>query len=143
MDYQEYRRKNFTDPQPQQRYKTRGIHGATLYYQDYQAALHFFKEVFGPPAYVEGQYTHGWRIGDSWLTVFPAKQGNPQNLEVPIYLQAADEVDRLYAAFVAAGAQGTEPQETLMYLPVRIALVTDPFGVMFTLVFEDKEKAQE
>jgi len=136
MDYKEYRRKYFTDPAPEPRYQVRGIHGATLFYEDYQAALHFFQQVFGPPAYVEGENTHGWKIGDSWLTVFPANQGSPQNIEVPIYLQTAEGVDRLYQACLTAGAHGNPPQDTLMYLPVRIAIVTDPFGVMFTLVHE-------
>jgi uncharacterized glyoxalase superfamily protein PhnB len=98
--------------------------------------LDFFRQVFGPPAYIEGQYTHGWKIGDSWLTVFPAQEGNPKNLEIPIYLQTAQEVDRLYDAFIEAGAQGDRPKDTIMYLPVRMAIVTDPFGVAFNLVFE-------
>ncbi len=139
MDFEEYRKKYYTDPPPDSLYQVRGIHGATLYYQDYQAALDFFQQVFGPPAYVEGELTHGWKLGSSWLTVFPARQGDPQNLEVPIYLQSAEEVDRLYTAFLAAGAKGAEPQNTLMYRPVRMAIVTDPFGVVFDLVYEFPE----
>lgn len=139
MDFEEYRKKYYADPPPEPRYQAAGIHGATLYYQDYPAALQFFREVFGPADYVEGEHTHGWKVGDSWLTVFPSKQGNPQNLEVPIYLQTAEEVDRLYAAFIDAGSQGSEPQETLMYRPVRMAIVTCPFGVVFDLVYEYPE----
>lgn len=136
MDFEEYRARYFADPQPEQRFAFAGVRGATLYYQEYAAALAFFRRVFGEPAYVEGEFTHGWQIGESWLTVFPAKEGNPSNLEVPIYLQDSSEVDSLYAAFIAAGAHGDPPQDALMYAPVRMTVVTDPFGVMFTLVGE-------
>jgi len=139
MDFEEYRKKYYRKPPPEPQYHLRGILGATLYYQDYPAALDFFQQVFGPPAYVEGEHTHGWQIGNSWLTVFPAQEGSPHNLEVPIYLQTAAEVDRLFAAFIAAGAQGDAPIDTLMYLPVRMAIVRDPQGVTFNLVYEHGE----
>lgn len=134
MNYEEYRRKYFVDPAPQERFDAEGILGATLYYQDYQAALDFIRQIFGDPVYVEGENTHGWRIGRSWLSVFPAKEGGPSNTEIPIYLQSAEEVDRLYKAFLDAGATGEEPQNTLMYEPVRMAIVTDPFGATWDLV---------
>lgn len=134
MDFEEYRAKYYTDPPPKQRFAFAGVGGAILYYQNYAAALAFFRQVFGEPAYIEGQHTHGWQLGESWLTVFPAKEGNPTNLEIPIYLQNPAEVDALYAAFIEAGATGEPPQDTLMYAPVRMTVMTDPFGVMFTLV---------
>ncbi|MEJ2759557.1 MAG: hypothetical protein P8046_13835 [Anaerolineales bacterium] len=136
MDFEEYRARYFTDPSPKPKYPFIGVCGATLFYQEYPAALAFFRQVFGEPAYVEGDFTHGWRIGESWLTVFPAKEGSPANLEVPVYLQTAEAVDALYAAFIAAGAMGDPPQNTLMYVPVYMTVVTDPFGVLFTLVCE-------
>ena len=136
MDFEEYRARYYTAPQPEQRFPFAGVRGATLYYQDYAAALAFFRQVFGGPAYVEGEFTHGWCIGESWLTVFPAKSGRPDNLEVPIYLQTPEAVDALYAVFIEAGATGDPPQDTLMYVPVRMTVVNDPFGVMFTLVGE-------
>ena len=76
------------------------------------------------------------RLGDTWLTVFPAKDGAPSNVEVLLYLQTAKEVDRLHAAMVAAGGEGELPVDTLMYAPVRIGMVKDPFGGVFTLVAE-------
>lgn len=136
MDYEEYRKKFYADPAPPQTFKFSGIQGATLFYQEYAQALVFFRQVFGEPAYVEGEFTHGWQLGRSWLTVFPAKEGSPTNLEIPIYLQTPQEVDRLYTAFIAAGAQGEPPIDTLMYTPVHMTVVTDPFGVQFTLVAE-------
>lgn len=136
MDFEEYRARYYADPPPEERFPFAGVRGATLYYQDYPAALAFFRQVLGEPVYVEGAYTHGWRIGESWLTVFPAKQGSPANLEVPIYLQRTEAVDALYAAFIEAGATGDPPLDTLMYVPVRMTVVTDPLGVMFTLVGE-------
>jgi len=136
MDFEDYRARYYRDPLPEQRFPFVGVRGATLYYQAYPAALAFFRQVFGEPAYKEGEFTHGWRIGESWLTVFPANEGSPANLEVPVYLQTPEAVDALYAAFISAGAAGAPPQDTLMYVPVYMTVVTDPFGVMFTLVCE-------
>lgn len=134
MDYEEYRRNYFRDPPPAERFSIQGVLGATLYYEDYPAALDFITSIFGDPVYREGDNTHGWRLGRSWLTLFPSRAGSPANVEVPIYLQSAEELDRLYAAFIAAGAAGDPPQNTLMYQPVRLAILTDPFGVVWDLV---------
>ncbi|MEX2143597.1 MAG: VOC family protein [Anaerolineales bacterium] len=134
MDYEEYRKAFFSDPVPRERFATHGVIGATLYYEDYQAALSFITKVFGEPIYKEGANTHGWRLGSSWLTLFPAKSGNPTNVEVPIYLKSAEELDKLYSAFIAAGVTGEEPQNTLMFEPVRVAILADPFGVTWDLV---------
>jgi hypothetical protein len=134
MDYEEYRRQYFQDPPPRERFETQGLIGANLYYEDYTAALDFITQIFGEPVYQEDADTRGWRLGRSWLTLFPSQGGNPSNVEVPIYLQSAGELDRLYAAFIAAGAIGDEPQNTLMYEPVRFAILTDPFGVDWNLV---------
>jgi uncharacterized glyoxalase superfamily protein PhnB len=139
MDYKEYRDKYFANPAPEPRFGFKGIFGATLYYQDYPGALAFFKQVFGPPAYVEGENTHGWQIGPTWLTVFPSKEGVPTNLEVMLYLENETVVDKLFAAMIAAGAKGEPPVDTLMYTPVRIATVKDPFEGIFTLVAERTE----
>lgn len=139
MDFEEYQKKYYADPQPEHKFAYSGILGMTLYYQDYTSALDFFRKVFGEPAYVEGEYTHGWKIGESWLTVFPSKVGSPLNVEVPIYMRTPEEVDRLYAAFIAAGAEGNSPVDTLMYVPVRMTVVTDPFGVQFALVAKRPE----
>jgi hypothetical protein len=136
MDFEEYRRNYYTDPAPEPLFRFEGIRGAAVFYQEYAAALAFFEQVFGPPAYIEGEFTHGWRLGDTWLTIFPAKHGAPANTEVLIYLQSPEEVDRLYAAMTAAGATGEAPVDTLMYIRVHIALVRDPFGGQFTLVAE-------
>ena len=134
MDYADYVRSFFRDPMPAERFSTRGVIGATLYYEDYAAALEFVTKVFGDPIYKEGENTHGWHLGLSWLTLFPGKSGNPTNVEVPIYMKSAEELDKLYAAFIAAGATGAAPQNTLMYEPVRMAILTDPFGVTWDLV---------
>jgi uncharacterized glyoxalase superfamily protein PhnB len=136
MDFEEYCKRFFTNPPPEQKYRFRGIVGATLFYHDYPGALVFLQQVFGEPAYIEGEFTHGWQVGDSWLTVFPAKEGSPTNIEVPIYLQSQEEVYKLYRAFIAAGAQGDPPIDTLMYRPVWMTVVTDPFGVQYVLVCE-------
>lgn len=139
MDFETYKKKYFTDPAPEPRFGFKGILGTAVYYQDYAAALAFFEQVFGAPAYVEGEFTHAWQLGNTWLTVFPAKQGSPSNVEVMVYLKDAKEVDRLYAEMIAAGASGEPPVDTLMFVPVRIATLQDPFGGQFSLAAEIPE----
>ena len=80
MDYQTYQKNYFTDPPPEQRYNFTGNFGVTLFYQDYVAAITYYERVLGPPAYVEGDGTRGWRIGQGWLTLLKGKSGNPRNL---------------------------------------------------------------
>jgi len=139
MDFETYQKKYFTDPLPEPRFRFKGILGTAVYYQDYAAALTFFERVFGAPAYVEGELTHAWQLGNTWLTVFPAKDGSPANVEVMVYLKDAQEVDRLYAEMIAAGASGNPPIDTFMFVPVRIATLQDPFGGQFSLVAEISE----
>ena len=134
MDYESYRKKYFVDPAPEQRFNFAGLHGATLFYQDYQEALAFYQKVLGPPAYVEGEFTHGWQVGNTWLTIFPSKEGGPKNMELPFVMAAPEAVDKLYQAFIDAGVEGEAPIETLMYQPVRMAVLTDPFGVSISIV---------
>lgn len=136
MDYETYRKTYFTSPPPEPRFDLLGVQGATLYYADYSAALQFYTQVFGPPNYKEGDSTHGWRLGNTWLTLFPARTGVPANLELPFYLPTRAAVDALYTALIAAGAAGGPPSEALMYRPVYMAVLTDPFGVVLDLVCE-------
>ena len=140
MNFAEYKKKFYADPQPESRFAFRGIQGASIHYQDYSAALDFLRRVYGPPSYIEGEFTHGWKLGDTWLSIFPSEDGNATNMEVPVYLESARDVDKLYQAFLEAGAEGEPPENTLMYEPVRIAFVKDPFGVAWMLVCEIAEE---
>jgi hypothetical protein len=128
MDYDHYREKFFTVPAPEQRFKFRGLHGATLYFSDYEAAVSYYTRVLGEPAYVEGTGTRGWQLGNTWLTLLKGETGNPQNMELNIIMQTPDEADRLQAAFIQAGGTGEPPSDQLMYQPVRYCAVDDPFG---------------
>jgi len=134
MDYESYRKAYYANPAPEPRFKFAGLHGATLYYEDYQEALAFYTRVLGPPAYIEGEHTHGWQVGETWLTLFPSKAGNPINVEVQFHVISPEEVDRLYQTFLDAGAKGDPPVETLMYRPVRMAVLEDPFGATVSVV---------
>ena len=136
MDFDEYKRKFYVQPAPPQKFKLSGLRGAAIYASPYEQALAFYTQVFGPPHYVEGETTHGWRLGDSWLSLFPSESGNPLNAELALHLDSADELDKLFAAFVEAGAEGDAPAETLMYVPVYAAFLQDPFGLAWTLVHE-------
>ncbi|MBK5108147.1 MAG: hypothetical protein JJE12_08440 [Anaerolineales bacterium] len=134
MDYESYRDKYFTIPAPEPRYKFLGMHGITLYFEQYEAAVSYYSEVLGEPAYVEGSGTRGWRLGNTWLTLLKGKTGNPQNMEMNIVMQTSDEADRLQAAFIKAGGAGEDPSDELMYEPVRFCSVQDPFGTQILII---------
>ncbi len=82
MDYESYRQKYFAKPAPDPRFEFRGLYGTTLYFSDYEDAVDFYTRVLGDPAYVEGQGTRGWQLGNTWLTLLKGKSGNPKNLEL-------------------------------------------------------------
>ncbi|RPI78867.1 MAG: VOC family protein [Chloroflexi bacterium] len=134
MDYETYRKQYFVNPAPEQRFRFTGLHGATLYYQDYEQAVSFYQKVLGPPAYVEGESTKGWKIGNTWLTLFPNQDGNPRNTEVQFVMDTPEEAERLQQAFIQAGGTGPSPSDQLMYEPVRYCPVTDPFGILLMIV---------
>ena len=129
MDYEEYRRKYFVDPPPEPRFQFAGLHGIALFYEAYEQAVAFYQEVLGPPAYVEGEGTKSWPIGDTWLTLLRGTDGNPAGVEVPFVTATPAEADRLQRAFIAAGGTGPDPIDTLMGEPIRYCPVTDPLGV--------------
>ena len=82
----------------------------------------------------------GWRMGSTWLTLFPSKEAtypgsNPRNTEFAIQVAVPDEVDALYQAFIDAGAKkGWEPFNTEMYEEMRFCYVDDPFGVRIDII---------
>jgi len=134
MNYDSYRKKNFTDPQPEQHFRFQGIHGATLYFEAYEDAIAYYTAVLGVPAYVEGAGTRGWRLGNTWLTLLEGKSGNPSNVELNIIMETPGEADRLQAAFIAAGGAGEAPSDELMYEPVRFCSARDPFGTHILII---------
>ncbi|RMH70255.1 MAG: VOC family protein [Gemmatimonadetes bacterium] len=111
-----------------------GVNYISIYVKDYEAALAFYSHVLGKPAFQE-KTTRGWSLGNTWLTLFPAKAGtnptgNPQNMEFAIQVATPDEVDRLHQAFLDAGATDTwTPEDTWMYENMRFGAIDDPFGV--------------
>ena len=129
MDYEAYQRKYYVTPAPEPRFNYRGLHGVTLYYQDYELAAAFYTQVLGNPAYVEGDSTRGWQVGETWLTLLRGKAGNPVNVEIQFVMETPAEAERLQQAFIAAGGSGPAPSDQLMYAPIRSCPVRDPFGV--------------
>ena len=134
MDYESYRKAYYVDPPPPAKFAFDGLHGVALYFSDYEKVIVYYTEVLGPPAYVEGEFTYGWRLGPIWLTIFPAKEGNPQNAEIIIQMTTPAEADRLQRAFIAAGGKGEPPSDELMYEPLRFCSVVDPFGTQIVIV---------
>ena len=116
-------------------YTFKGLRFPSFYVRDYSKAVDFYTTVLGPPQTNEKSIT-GWFIGDSWLTLFPAgfeghgEDANPRNAEFAIEVGAPEEVDRLYAAMLAAGAKPCmAPEDTEMYVPMRFCCVDDPVGI--------------
>ena len=134
MDYQIYKEKYFAHPQPEPRFEILGLDQVALFIHDYQAALDYYSTVLGPPAYIEGTSTHGWQLGDNWLTLFPAKSGNPHNLEFTIKVATPEVAERLQQAFIVAGGTGDSPSDQFMYQAVRYCRVNDPFGTEILII---------
>ena len=128
MEYEEYRKRYFVEPAPDPKFEFAGLYGTTLFFQDYDEAKQYYQCVLGPPAYVEGSGTTGWRVGDTWLTLLRGENGNPQNVEIAIVMPSPHEAERLQQAFVEAGGTAPPPTDALMYVPIRMCPVTDPFG---------------
>jgi catechol 2,3-dioxygenase-like lactoylglutathione lyase family enzyme len=139
MDYKSYRRAYFTYPEPEPRFEFIGLQGIALFFNDYPSAVAYYTRVLGAPVYVEGDFTRGWRLGNTWLTLFPSQSGNPQNAEVHIYMKTPAEAERLQAAFIQAGGSGEAPSDQLMYEPIRFCPVQDPFGTSILIVSHLRE----
>lgn len=134
MDFEAYRKVYLTDPQPPALYEISGVFGFAIFIEDYDRAVAFYERVLGPPGYVEGANTRGWKIGTSWLTLLKAKHGSPRNMEIQLTMANEQEASSLQRGLVEAGGMAEEPIETLMYEPVKIFPVQDPFGTLFMLV---------
>ena len=134
MDYDAYRRQFFANPAPQPRFEFVGLHGVTLYFGDYAAAVAYYQSVLGPPGYIEGDFTRGWRVGNTWLTLLKGAGGNPQNVEVTFVMQTPAQAESLQAAFIEAGGVGEAPSDQLMYKPVRYCPLSDPFGTHILVI---------
>jgi uncharacterized glyoxalase superfamily protein PhnB len=120
----------------EQRFTIVDLNYVSLYYKDFHKAIAFYEKVFGPPEQVdEVGEIYGWRMGSTWLTLFPSKKGthkrsNPRNTEFAIQVSAPQEVDILYQTLIEAGAKkGWDTEDTAMYEEMRFCYVDDPFGV--------------
>ncbi len=134
MDYESYKQAYFSNPIPRPKFDFIGLYGFALYINDYKAAVNYYTSVLGPPAYIEGANTHGWQIGNTWLTLFPSKTGNPQNTEIHFLMNSPQEAERLQSAFITAGGKADVPSDQLMYEPLRFCSVQDPFGTSILIV---------
>jgi hypothetical protein len=134
MNYQEYQAAYFTEPRPEPRYRFSGSFGVTLYFEEFDSAVGYYRQVLGPPAYVEGEGTRGWAIGSGWLTLLRGESGNPRNVEVTLQVETPEEAERLQRAFIEAGGEGPTPSDQLMYEPIRSCPVRDPFGTEILII---------
>ncbi len=134
MDYDEYQKAYFTEPTPTPRFLFNGSISVTLFFEAYESAIHYYQQVLGLPAYVEGDGTRGWPIGSGWLTLLRGKFGNPQNVEITLQMANPQEAERLQRAFISAGGKGQAPSDQLMYVPIRSCAVRDPFGTELLII---------
>jgi catechol 2,3-dioxygenase-like lactoylglutathione lyase family enzyme len=133
MDFAEYRRRFFTDPPPAPRFAFTRIGGVGIACADLERAHAFYASVLGPPAYQEDD-ARGWRIGDTWLTLYPGGGTGASTIGFVIELATPAEAERLQRAFAHAGGTVTAPSDQLMYRPIRYCRVTDPFGTDITII---------
>ena len=134
MDYEAYRKAYVVDPAPEPRYRFSDSFSVALYFEDYAAAVEYYTEILGPPGYIEGEWTRGWRIHKGWLTLLKGKGGGPKNVEIIFEVAKPEEAEKLHAAFIAAGGKGDAPSDQLMYESVRYCSVTDPFGTNILVI---------
>lgn len=133
MNFDSYRKAYFADPQPAQRFAG-GVHGLTLYFEPYAAAVAYYEAVLGPPNYSEGDDTRGWSVGGTWLTLLSGGSGTPRNVEVLFVMESPAEAERLQSAFIVSGGKGRAPSDQLMYAPVRYCPAQDPFGTQILVI---------
>ena len=132
---------NAEDQSQERMFNIVDLNYVSLYIEEFQAAIEFYTDVFGAPENVdEGGEIIGWRMGATWLTLFPSKESphpgsNPRNAEFAIQVAKPNQVDALYQAFIDAGAKkGWEPFDTEMYEAMRFSNVDDPFGVRIDII---------
>jgi hypothetical protein len=56
-------------------------------------------------------------------------------------MDSPQEAERMQQAFITAGGEGPESQDALMYEPVRVCPVRDPFGtqiMIYSLIEADR-----
>ena len=116
-------------------YRVEALRFPSFYVSDLSAAKVFYTQVLGPPQCEEEQLA-GWKIGDTWLTLFPAVGAapiageGPRNSEIAIRVSETGGVDAMLAALVRAGATLRMPaRDTEMYESMRFGCVDDPFGI--------------
>jgi catechol 2,3-dioxygenase-like lactoylglutathione lyase family enzyme len=115
-------------------FKIVGVNYISLYVKDFETAVKFYSRILNPPTYKKKD-TYGWKLGTTWLTIFPSKYGtskerNPCNAEFAIQVATPEAVDKLYKKFLEAGAKDyCTPENTTMYESMRFACIDDPFGM--------------
>ena len=122
-----------------QAYRIKGLNYVSFFVEDLPKVVEFYTKVLGEPQNVDPGEIYGWRTGNTWMTIFPSggavagssfSSGNPRNTVFMMEVESSEDVDRLYAAFIGAGATNAgSPENSTMYEYMRVAFVKDPFGM--------------
>ena len=111
-----------------------GVEYPSIYVDDMEAADAFFSAICGPCPFTEPNLK-GWKLGDTWITVFPSKfgpqkGGDPTNTEFAIRVKTPEDVDRLFDRMVELGSTPySKPEDTWMYKRMRFSCLDTPFGL--------------
>jgi hypothetical protein len=116
-----------------------GVEYPSFYVEDMAQADAFWSSICGPCTFTEDNLL-GWKLGDTWITIFPAKFGpkkdtDPCNTEFAIRVKTPADVDRLYDRMIALGSKEySKPADTWMYKRMRFSCLDTPFGVRIDII---------
>jgi hypothetical protein len=116
-----------------------GVAYPSFYVEDMEAADAFWSAICGPCTFKEDKLL-GWRLGDTWITIFPSEYGphkdsGPRNTEFAIRVKTPEDVDRLYAKMIELGStKHSPPADTWMYSRMRFSCLDTPFGIRIDII---------
>ena len=111
----------------------------SFYVEDMDQANAFWSGICGPCTSTEENLL-GWKLGDTWITIFPAKFGphkdsGPKSTEFAIRVKTPEDVDRLYDRMIELGATHfSKPEDTWMYSRMRFSCLDAPWGARIDII---------
>jgi len=116
-----------------------GVAYPSFYVEDMDEAGAFWSALLGPCNFTEGKLL-GWKLGDTWITIFPSEYGphkgtGPRNTEFAIRMKTPEDVDRLFARMIELGSKEySAPADTWMYSRMRFSCLDTPHGIRVDII---------